>query len=195
MEQRMSSVEEHNEEELHSDLDDDNSSVKATQRPPKGTKPSSSSLNLCSSNVDSETAFLSPLQLLFVCILLLIQFYCLFVHGLFGFLSRLEFLPLLLTSVSCAVGVVWSWFVFYHQVVFSWLNCVLVTSLIFLSVEGLTLFWSRVRLALIEVDPLQSVLTTVVLYDIVCMHKLAYRLQYLLYYGDSIVSTLHDNNY
>ena len=118
MERRMSSVEEHNEEELHSDLDDDDLSVKATQRPPKGTKPSSS-LNLCSSSVDSKTAFLSSLQLLFVCFLLLIQFYCLFMHGLFGCLSRLEFLPLLLTSVSCAVGVVWSWLVFYHQVVFS----------------------------------------------------------------------------
>ena len=123
----MSSIDEHNEEEeLHSDLDDDNggSSLKTTSRPAKGSnKPSSSSssLKLCSSSggADSRIASLSPLQLLFVCILLLIQFYCLFVHGLFGFLSRLEFLPLLLTSVSCAVGVVWSWLLFYHQVVFS----------------------------------------------------------------------------
>jgi hypothetical protein len=123
---RSSSIEEHNEEELHSDLDDDDgggSSVKTTARPAKGSnKPSSSSLKLCSSSggdADSRIAFLSPPQLLFLCILLLIQFYCLFVHGLFGFLSRLEFLPLLLTSVSCAVGVVWSWLLFYHQVVFS----------------------------------------------------------------------------
>ena len=116
MERRMSSIEEHN-EELNSDLDDDDSSAKTTQRPPKGTKPSS--LKLCSSSGDSKTAFLSSLQFLFVCFLLIIQFYCLFVHSLFGFLSRLEFLPLLLTSVSCAVGVVWSWLVFYHQVVFS----------------------------------------------------------------------------
>lgn len=143
MERRMSSIDEHNEEEeLHSDLDDDDrgSSVKTTSRPAKGTnKPSSSSLKLCSNSdgVDSRIAFLSPLQLLFVCILLLIQFYCLFVHGLFGFLSRLEFLPLLLTSVSCAVGVVWSWLLFYHQIVFSWVNCILVTSLI-VWIEGLT---------------------------------------------------------
>lgn len=157
MERRMSSIDEHNEEEeLHSDLDDDDggSSLKTTSRPAKGSnKPSSSSsssLKLCSSNggADSGIASLSPLQLLFVCILLLIQFYCLFVHGLFGFLSRLEFLPLLLTSVSCAVGVVWSWLLYYHQVVFSWVNCILVASLI-MWIEGLTLFWSRARLALI----------------------------------------------
>ena len=110
-------MEEHNEEELHSDLDDEDSTVKSAQQQVKGTKPSS--LKLCSSSGDSNTSFLSPLQLFFVCFLLIIQFYCLFVHSLFGFLSRLEFLPLLLTSVSCAIGVVWSWLAFYHQVVFS----------------------------------------------------------------------------
>ena len=113
----MSSIEEHNEEGLHSDVDDDDSSIKPAQPPAKVTKPSSS-LKLCSSG-NNDSAFLTPLQLLFICVLLLIQLYCLFVHSLFVFLSRLEFLPLLLTSVSCAVGVVWSWLVFYHQVVFS----------------------------------------------------------------------------
>ena len=141
MERRRSSLEGHNEEELNSDLDDDDSSIKAAKQPSKKRAKPSSLLKLCTSSVgNNKNTFLSPLQLLFACILLLIQFHCLFVHGLFGFLSRLEFLPLLLTSVSCAVGVVWSWLLFYHQVVFSWVNYILVTSLIFLPAEGLTHF-------------------------------------------------------
>ena len=114
----------HNEEELNSELDDeDSSSAKPAHQPMEITRPSSttatstsSTLKLCNSD---DTCLLTPLQLGFVSVLLLIQFYCLFVHGLFGFMSRLEFLPLLLTSVGCAVGVVWSWLAFYHQVVFS----------------------------------------------------------------------------
>ena len=124
MERRMSSIEEQNEEELNSELDDeDSSSAKPAHQPTEITRPSSttatstsSTLKLCNSD---DTCLLTPLGLGFVSVLLLIQFYCLFVHGLFGFMSRLEFLPLLLTSVGCAVGVVWSWLAFYHQVVFS----------------------------------------------------------------------------
>lgn len=131
MKRCMSSIDEHGEEELHSEVDEDDIPVKnlLAQRPTTTTKVSSlttrSSLKIC-----SGMSSLTPSQLLFVCVLLTIQFYCLFVHGLFGFLSRLEFLPLLLTSVSCAIGVVWSWLLFYHQVLFSWANYILVASLI-----------------------------------------------------------------
>ena len=118
MERRMSSVDEHLEEELHSEVDDEDSPLKNTSRQRTTTKspPTSTptSLKLC-----SGAACLTPSQLLFVCVLVLIQFYCLCVHGSFGFLSRLEFLPLLLTSVSCAVGIVWSWLLFYQCVLFT----------------------------------------------------------------------------
>ena len=114
MEMRMSSIDEQVDEELHSEVDEDDSFAKnvLTQLP---TTPFHSlpSTKLCGSH-----ACLSPLQLVFVALLLLIQVYCLFVHGLFGFLIHLEFLPLLLTSVSCALGVVWSWLLFYHQILF-----------------------------------------------------------------------------
>lgn len=119
MEMRTSSVDEPNEEELHSDVDEEDSLKHLLPRQrSKGPSPTrkSSSLTLCS---HTSCNWMTPLQLSFMCILLLIQFYCLFVHGLFGFLSWLEFLPLLLTSVSCAVGVSWSWLLFYHEVLFS----------------------------------------------------------------------------
>ena len=51
---------------------------------------------------------LSRAQTGYVAVLLLVQVYCEFLHS-FGPLRRFQFLPLLLTSVSCAVAVVWSW--------------------------------------------------------------------------------------
>ncbi len=51
----------------------------------------------------------------YLLLLMVLQFYCVFIHGTGGFLGHLEFLPLLLTSVSCAVGVVWSWILSYYQ--------------------------------------------------------------------------------
>lgn len=58
---------------------------------------------------------LSRLESLYLLFLLLVQFYCLFLHGLGGFLARYEFLPLMLTSLSCSVGVVWSWGLCYRD--------------------------------------------------------------------------------
>lgn len=47
-------------------------------------------------------------QSLYMSLLLLLQVYCIFLHG-FGPLKRLEFLPLLLTSVTCAGAIIFSW--------------------------------------------------------------------------------------
>lgn len=58
---------------------------------------------------------LSPLQSAYITVILLIQVYCTFVHGVNGFLARYEFLPLLLTSVSCSMGVLWSWLSCYRD--------------------------------------------------------------------------------
>ena len=58
-------------------------------------------------------SFLLPkltfMDTIMVAVLVLIQVYCICFHGLFGFLSNFAFLPLLLTSVSCAIVVVWTW--------------------------------------------------------------------------------------
>ncbi len=79
---------------------------------PKAVKPSTTQ---CVSN---ET-WLSKIELVYVVFLLVIQVYCIGVHGLLPFTKHLEFFPLLLTSVSCAVGIVWTWLQFYTHVLFN----------------------------------------------------------------------------
>lgn len=51
---------------------------------------------------------LSRPQGLYMVLVLLVQLYCQFLHA-HGPLSRLQFLPLMLTSVTCAVAVLWTW--------------------------------------------------------------------------------------
>lgn len=53
---------------------------------------------------------------LYLIFLVVVQVYCCFLHDILGLQSRLEFLPLLLTSVSTAIGVVYSWMILYHAV-------------------------------------------------------------------------------
>jgi alpha-1,3-glucosyltransferase len=54
-----------------------------------------------------------PLPVLYLLGLLLTQSYCIGVHQFTAFGKRLPFLPLMLTSVYCAVGVVVAWFSCY----------------------------------------------------------------------------------
>lgn len=44
-----------------------------------------------------------------------LKFYCSAIHPLTVLSLKLPFLPLMLTSVYCAVGVVWGWILFYSQ--------------------------------------------------------------------------------
>ena len=55
---------------------------------------------------------------LYLVLLCALQVYCLVVHPLVDRSGRFPFLPLLITSVSCALGVLWSWIVFYVKFLF-----------------------------------------------------------------------------
>lgn len=65
---------------------------------------------------------LTIIDKLYLAFLAIVQVYCCFLHDLFGIQSRLEFLPLLLTSVSSAIGVIYSWTLFYFTVLTSGTN-------------------------------------------------------------------------
>ena len=62
---------------------------------------------------------LTTVDKLYLIFLVVVQVYCCFLHDLFGLQSKLEFLPLLLTSVSSAIGVIYSWILFYYNVLTS----------------------------------------------------------------------------
>ena len=49
----------------------------------------------------------------YLCGCILVQVYCLLLHGVGGLLSDFIFLPLLLTSITCSLGVIWTWFLIY----------------------------------------------------------------------------------
>ena len=52
----------------------------------------------------------------YLCGLILLEIYNLLIHNALGFSVKFPFLPLLLTSVYCAVGIMWSWLLFYYSV-------------------------------------------------------------------------------
>ena len=47
--------------------------------------------------------------------LVILHLYCTMVHPLTGLARRYPFLPLMMTSVYCALGVMWSWILFYYH--------------------------------------------------------------------------------
>jgi alpha-1,3-glucosyltransferase len=55
----------------------------------------------------------SSVEKSYLALLCVSQFYCLLLHPLLDGNGRYPFLPLLVTSVTCSVGVGWSWIVFY----------------------------------------------------------------------------------
>lgn len=81
------------------------------------------SLLLCSGKSTSKSTFsdifslplVAPYEAMYLCGLAVLEFYNSILHHLTPMASTLPFLPLLLTSVYCAVGVVWSWLLFYKN--------------------------------------------------------------------------------
>lgn len=58
---------------------------------------------------------LKIMDIAYIIVCVIVQIYCQFVHGTGGMLAHLEFLPLLLTSVSCSVGILWTWLLSYSM--------------------------------------------------------------------------------
>ena len=70
---------------------------------------------------DSTSVFcqeLRSMDIAYLTISVVVQLYCQFVHGTGGFLAHFEFLPLLLTSVSCSVGLLCTWLLSYSMYIF-----------------------------------------------------------------------------
>eukprot|EP00112_Aurelia_sp_Birch-Aquarium-sp1_P013716 Seg2924.2 transcript_id=Seg2924.2/GoldUCD/mRNA.D3Y31 product="putative dolichyl pyrophosphate Glc1Man9GlcNAc2 alpha-1 3-glucosyltransferase" protein_id=Seg2924.2/GoldUCD/D3Y31 len=59
--------------------------------------------------------FLNKIEALYIWGLLPLYIYCNIMHSAIGLDSRLPFIPLMLTSVYCTVGVSWSWILFYRD--------------------------------------------------------------------------------
>jgi alpha-1,3-glucosyltransferase len=62
-----------------------------------------------SSSILSVTGLTSIDILMIIMFLIVPQIYCTALHGLFGFMLSYPFIPLLITSVSCAIVVLWTW--------------------------------------------------------------------------------------
>ena len=71
---------------------------------------------LCSSRNKENQPLLRWYENVYLCGLILLEIYKLFIHNALGFAVKFPFLPLLLTSVYCAFGIMWSWLLFYHSV-------------------------------------------------------------------------------
>ena len=60
---------------------------------------------------------LNKYESVYIYLLILNEFYCYAIHPLY-FAEKLQFLPLMLTSVSCSFGIIWCWFLLYKQALF-----------------------------------------------------------------------------
>lgn len=63
---------------------------------------------------------LSTVDILYIFACIVTQMYCLFLHGAGGILAHFKFLTLLLTSSTCALGVIWTWLLSYSMYLFHW---------------------------------------------------------------------------
>ena len=82
--------------------------AKSAQAPPSSTP-----------RPPSLLPFLSSVEKVYIIALLAVQVYCLALHGVLDAEGKYPFLPLLLTSVGCAVGVGWSWILLYSDFLLS----------------------------------------------------------------------------
>ena len=75
----------------------------------------------CRSSTRTYSVLLPYLRVpesLYLVLLCALQVYCLVLHPLVDRDGRFPFLPLLITSVSCGLAVLWSWIVFYVKFLF-----------------------------------------------------------------------------
>ena len=59
--------------------------------------------------------FVNHIEAVYIWGLLPLHVYCNAIHSIIGLDERLPFIPLMLTSLYCTVGVTWSWILFYKD--------------------------------------------------------------------------------
>jgi len=67
------------------------------------------------SGSNTSLPLISMLESLYLLGIIPLELYNSVIHHMLGLSSRLPFIPLLLTSVYCAVGVTYCWLTFYWQ--------------------------------------------------------------------------------
>lgn len=70
-------------------------------------------------NVFTSLPLMSKFETLYIVLLIFNEFYCCLIHPFSSYAKKFQFIPLLLTSVLCSLGVTWSWILLYKLILSS----------------------------------------------------------------------------